>query len=89
MNHPPFLRLGHIAAPVRSHTVSNLRDAILTGRFRPGERLVEADLCRLLGVSRPLRQRQRGCNRSGGKSAGDSCHSAAPRRSPPGERVER
>lgn len=53
MNTLPFLRPGQIAAPVRSHTVSNLRDAILTGRFRPGERLVEADLCRLLGVSRP------------------------------------
>ena len=47
------LRVGPIAAPVRSQTVGNLRDAILAGRFAPGERLVEAELCRLLGVSRP------------------------------------
>jgi DNA-binding GntR family transcriptional regulator len=38
---------------VRSQTVGNLRDAILAGRFAPGARLVEAELCRLLGVSRP------------------------------------
>jgi DNA-binding GntR family transcriptional regulator len=38
---------------VRSQTVGNLRSAILTGRFAPGARLVEAELCRLLGVSRP------------------------------------
>lgn len=47
------MRVGPIAAPVRSQTVGNLRNAILTGRFAPGERLVEAELCRLLGVSRP------------------------------------
>ena len=47
------MRVGFIPAPVRTQTVGNLRDAILTGRFAPGERLVEADLCRLLGVSRP------------------------------------
>lgn len=42
-----------VAAPVRSHVVGNLRDAILAGRIAPGERLVEPELCRLLGVSRP------------------------------------
>jgi DNA-binding GntR family transcriptional regulator len=47
------MRVGPIAAPVRSQTVGNLRNAILAGRFAPGERLVEAELCRLLGVSRP------------------------------------
>jgi DNA-binding GntR family transcriptional regulator len=47
------MRVAFVAAPVRSQTVGNLRDAILTGRFEPGERLVEAELCRLLGVSRP------------------------------------
>ncbi|HWD15746.1 MAG TPA: GntR family transcriptional regulator, partial [Casimicrobiaceae bacterium] len=47
------MRVGPIAAPVRSQTVGNLRNAILTGRFAPGARLVEAELCRLLGVSRP------------------------------------
>jgi len=38
---------------VRSQTVGNLRNAILAGQFAPGARLVEAELCRLLGVSRP------------------------------------
>jgi DNA-binding GntR family transcriptional regulator len=38
---------------VRSQTVGNLRNAILTGHFAPGARLIEAELCRLLGVSRP------------------------------------
>jgi DNA-binding GntR family transcriptional regulator len=37
------LRVGPIAAPVRSQTVGNLRNAILTGRFAPGARLVEAE----------------------------------------------
>jgi DNA-binding GntR family transcriptional regulator len=49
----PSLLVGPIAAPVRWQTVANLRNAILTGRFAPGARLVEAELCRLLGVSRP------------------------------------
>lgn len=42
-------------APVSVHeqVAGNLRNAILAGVFRPGERLVEADLCQRLGVSRP------------------------------------
>lgn len=47
------MRVSHVAAPVRAQTVHNLRNAILEGRFAPGEKLVEADLCDLLGVSRP------------------------------------
>jgi DNA-binding GntR family transcriptional regulator len=42
-----------ISAPVRSQVISSLRDAILQGRFLPGQKLVEADLCELMGVSRP------------------------------------
>jgi DNA-binding GntR family transcriptional regulator len=53
VNAPSPFRVGPIAAPVRSQTVGNLRNAILAGRFAPGARLVEAELCRLLGVSRP------------------------------------
>ena len=53
MNAPSPLRVGPIAAPVRSQTVGNLRNAILTGHFAPGARLIEPELCRLLGVSRP------------------------------------
>jgi DNA-binding GntR family transcriptional regulator len=38
---------------VQQQSVAKLREAILAGMFRPGERLVEADLCKMLGVSRP------------------------------------
>lgn len=38
---------------VQQQTVEKLRQAIITGVFKPGERLLEAELCELLGVSRP------------------------------------
>jgi len=38
---------------LRNHVENFLRDAIMTGRFKPGERLVERELCELLDVSRP------------------------------------
>ncbi len=41
-----------VAAPVRAQIVANLRHAILSGQFEPGERLVETQLCELLQVSR-------------------------------------
>ena len=50
------------AAPQRPVTAveriaDDLRKGIKTGRFAPGQRLIEADLTRLLGVSRgPLRE---------------------------------
>jgi DNA-binding GntR family transcriptional regulator len=37
---------------VQLETVRMLREAILSGHFRPGEKLVEAKLCSQLGVSR-------------------------------------
>ncbi len=37
---------------VHRQTADKLRDAILTGYFKPGERLVEASLCQLMNVSR-------------------------------------
>lgn len=39
---------------VQQETVEKIRHAILSGVFTPGIRLVEADLCNSLGVSRPL-----------------------------------
>ena len=39
---------------VQQGAVEKLRHAILSGVFMPGNRLVEADLCNSLGVSRPL-----------------------------------
>lgn len=47
------MRVAAVAAPVRSKVVETLRHAITGGRFAPGQRLVEKDLCDLLGVSRP------------------------------------
>lgn len=38
---------------VQQGTVDKLRMAILTGKFQPGSRLVESQLCTQLGVSRP------------------------------------
>lgn len=47
------MRVTAVAAPVRRETAKVLRNAITSGRFAPGQRLVERDLCELLGVSRP------------------------------------
>lgn len=47
------MRVAPVAAPIRSQVVETLRNAITSGRFSPGQRLVEKDLCDLLGVSRP------------------------------------
>jgi GntR family transcriptional regulator, trigonelline degradation regulator len=44
--------ISRVAAPVREQVEALVRQAILSGRFRPGERLVERELCTLLGVSR-------------------------------------
>lgn len=38
---------------VQQLTVEKLRSAIVEGVFKPGERLIEVDLCEMLGVSRP------------------------------------
>src|SRR5690348_16641926 len=37
---------------VQKQAVEKLRAGILAGLFRPGDRLVEADLCKRLGISR-------------------------------------
>ncbi|MYN14252.1 FCD domain-containing protein [Pusillimonas sp. TS35] len=52
--------------PVRQQLVHQLRAAITEGRFKPGERLVERELCERFGVSRPsireaLRQLEAEC----------------------------
>ena len=46
------LRVETVAAPVRQKVVEVLRAAITSGRFAPGERLTERQLCELTGVSR-------------------------------------
>jgi DNA-binding GntR family transcriptional regulator len=52
------LRIGPISSPTLVNTVvERLRESILFGRFAPGERIVEAELARELGISRgPVRE---------------------------------
>lgn len=38
---------------LRSQVENFLREAIMNGRFKPGERLIERELCEMLDVSRP------------------------------------
>jgi len=39
---------------LRDQVVANLRQGIISGRFAPGERLIERRMCEILGVSRTL-----------------------------------
>jgi len=41
------------AQSVQGQAVRKLREAIVTGVFQPGDRLIEAELCQRLGISRP------------------------------------
>jgi DNA-binding GntR family transcriptional regulator len=50
-------KLGDYFAPLHERVIAELRKAILTRRFKPGERLVEGRLADELGVSRnPVRE---------------------------------
>lgn len=46
-------RIQAAAAPVRQQVANMIRAAIVGGRYAPGQRLVEKELCEGLGVSRP------------------------------------
>lgn len=46
------LRIAAVAAPLRQQVVERLRAAIMEGHFKPGDRLIERDLCEMTGVSR-------------------------------------
>ncbi len=46
------MRIFREPAPIRQQTVAHLRSAITEGQFKAGERLTEARLCELIGVSR-------------------------------------
>lgn len=52
-NDDKSMRISAVAAPLRQKVAQTIRRAIIAGRFEPGQRLVEKDLCELLGVSRP------------------------------------
>lgn len=45
-------QIGRVAAPLRSQVLDVLREAILSFRFAPGQRLIERELIDLTGVSR-------------------------------------
>lgn len=47
------MRVVFTPAPVRRQVAEIIRGAITSGRFAPGQRLVEKDLCEMTGVSRP------------------------------------
>src|ERR1700747_2405556 len=38
---------------VRAMVAQKLREAIMSGTLKPGQRLVERELCEMMGVSRP------------------------------------
>ena len=46
------MRISSVAAPVRQQVLASFRSAILSGRFQPGDRLIEKELCDLTGASR-------------------------------------
>jgi len=55
----PFrsMHVAAVAAPVRQQVSMKLREAILNRTFRPGQRLLERELCEMTGVSRtPVRE---------------------------------
>ena len=57
MTGTPKRRLGEEHSPLHDRVVTELRQAILSGRLKPGERLVEGHLADELGVSRnPVRE---------------------------------
>ena len=47
-----ILRLAEIPQLRRDQVLERLRDAIIAGHFRPGDRLIERELCERMGVSR-------------------------------------
>ncbi len=51
-NEKTVFAISRSAAPIREQVEERLRQAILTRHFLPGERLIERELCALLGVSR-------------------------------------
>jgi DNA-binding GntR family transcriptional regulator len=55
-----FRRIGAEHAPLRDQVADSLRAAILDGRFKPGDRLIEDRLAEEFGVSRnPIREAMR------------------------------
>jgi|DewCreStandDraft_5_1066085.scaffolds.fasta_scaffold00399_6 DNA-binding GntR family transcriptional regulator len=54
---PAFNLLITENVPVRDLALAKLREAILSGYFKPGDRLIERELCEKMGISRtPIRE---------------------------------
>ena len=54
MNTPSLEKIAQPPQTLRDMVQERMRDAIITGHFKPGERLVERPLCEQLGVSRTV-----------------------------------
>lgn len=52
--HHDQMRVERTPAPLRQQVVDSMRSAITSGHFRPGDRLIERELCEATGVSRTL-----------------------------------
>jgi DNA-binding GntR family transcriptional regulator len=50
----PSLKIDRSAPTLRELSLAKMREAILSGHFKPGERLVERNLCEQLDVSRSI-----------------------------------
>ncbi|MFG1378074.1 GntR family transcriptional regulator [Xanthobacter autotrophicus] len=54
MTTPASLSAMHQAASLKKQVIEALRSAVLEGRFQPGDRLVEREVCEMFQVSRTL-----------------------------------
>ncbi|UWQ92275.1 GntR family transcriptional regulator [Rhodobacteraceae bacterium M382] len=54
MSNPPLTKIEHPPATLRDIVQDRMREAIIDGHFKPGDRLVERPLCDQLGVSRTV-----------------------------------
>ncbi len=54
MNSGATMKVERPSKTLRELALDNLREAIVSGRFKPGDRLVERDLCGQLDVSRTI-----------------------------------
>ena len=77
---------------VRAMVAQKLREAIMSGTLKPGQRLVERELCEMMGVSRPsIREALRALEADGlvnmVRTAAPSCPPSASKR--PGSSTRR
>lgn len=54
MDKTALSKIEHPPATLRDMVQQRMREAIIEGHFKPGERLVERPLCKQLGVSRTV-----------------------------------